>query len=86
MTMSRLHSLHRSTRQSGCLSAHHFPHTHRALLIPDDVSAPIADDPAALGLEGAVLPVLGAVRWRAEALDDLLPGAAPDALLSLALP
>jgi len=84
--MSRLHSLHFRTRQSACLSAHHFPHTHRALLIPDDVPAPVTDDPGSLGLEGAVLPVLGAVLWRAEALDDLLAGAAPDSLLSLALP
>ena len=86
MMMSRLHSLHLSTRQSDCLSAHHFPHRHRALPIPDGVSAPATDDLASLGLPGAVLPVLGAVGWPAEALDGLLPGAAPDLLLSLALP
>ena len=84
--MSRLHSLHRSTRQSACLNAHHFPHRHRALLTPDDVPAPVADDPASLGTEGAVLPVPGAVLGPAEALDGVLPGAAPESLLSLALP
>ena len=84
--MSRLHSLHRSTRQSDCLSARHFPHRHRVVFSPGGMSALWADEPAALGLKGTVPPVSGAVFGPAEALDGLLPGAAPDALLSLTLP
>jgi hypothetical protein len=85
MTMSRLHSLHLSTRQSDCLSAHHFPHRHRALPSPDGMPALGADDLASLGPEGAMLPVLGAVLWPAKALDGMLPGMTPDSPLSFAL-
>ena len=84
--MSRLHSLHFSTRQSDCLNAHHFPHRHRVLFSPDGSSALGADDPAALGLEGAVSPVPGAVLWPAEAFDALTLGETPDSLLALSLP
>jgi len=84
--MSRLHSLHFSTRHSDCLSAHHFPHRHRVLFSPDGTSAPGAYEPAALSLEGAVPPVLGAVFGPAEALDKLSTIGAPDSLLSLPLP
>ena len=83
--MSRLHSLHRSTRPSGVLSAHHFPHTHRTLLVPDNVPALGANDLTSLGLEGAVSPVLGTVLGPAEALDTLPAVCAPDSLLTPAL-
>ncbi len=85
MMMSRLHSLHFSTRQSDWRKAHHFPHRHRVLFSPGGMSALGADESAALGLEGAILPVLGAVFWPAEALDKLSVGETPDSLLALSL-
>lgn len=84
--MSRLHSLHFSTRQSDCLSAHHFPHRHRVLFRPAGMSTLGAEEPAGLGLEGAVSPVLGAVLRPSEAFAEFSAVGAPDSLLALPFP